>query len=178
MSEANKNWKEAWNFVAIGTVVALVIAWIMHFIGGAIGGFYILNGVFPVNESIWEHMKLGFYPCLLVATLPWCNFIAGFEMKKRLIMASLSAMIAQFFIPCGYYCLRYGWNTEGLAWDIAILVVGIFVGLLHAAMIAKYSFCEWIKWISVVYVICMIIIYYIFAFVPPQFPIFNPPVIG
>lgn len=169
---------EVVRFVCYGTIIAYIVAWLMHYIGAAFGGMYILEGVLPINESIWEHMKLAFYPCLIVTLLPWCDYVTRIEFKKRFVMAALGAVISQSTIWLGYYGLKYGCNIEGMLTDFLLLFVGLLLGFVHAAMISDDSIWEWVKCLAIVYVAAMVVFYYIFAFSPLNLPVFIPPMQG
>jgi uncharacterized membrane protein YqaE (UPF0057 family) len=169
---------EVVKFVGYGTVIAFVLAWLMHYIGDAFGGMYVLEGILPVNESIWEHLKLAFYPSIVVTMLPWCDYVRRIEWKKRFVLATISAVLSQIIVWAGYYGLKYGFYLEGMLIDLLLLLVGLLFGLVHAAMISDDNIWECVKWLGIVYIIAMTVMNYIFAFAPLNLPIFIPPVQG
>lgn len=169
---------EVVKFVVFGTVVAFILACLMHYIGSSFGGMYVLEGVLPINESIWEHMKLGFYPSIFVTLVPWCDYVKRIEFKKRWVMAAISAAISSIVICTGYYGLKHGFYLEGMIVDFLLLAIGLVVGFVHAAMISDDGICGWVKWVCIIYIVLMAVLYYIFAFAPMNLPVFVPPVQG
>ena len=164
---------EVVKFVGYGTVIAFIVAWLMHAIGDAIGGSFLIDGIFPNNESIWNHMKLAFYPSLIVTLVPWCEYVKRIEFKKRCVMATIAAFMSQFIVAMGYYGLRFGFNIEGMITNFVLLFVALLFGFIHAAMISDDHIYQWVRWLGVAYVVGMVGLYYIFAAVTPALPIFT-----
>lgn len=169
---------EVIKFVILGTVVAFILAFLMHYIGSSFGGMYVLEGVLPINESVWEHMKLGFYPSIFVTLVPWCSYVKQIAFKRRWVMAAIGAAISSIVIWAGYYGLKHGFYVEGMVVDFLLLAVGLLFGFVHAAMISDDGIYEWVKWLCIIYIVLMAVIYYIFAFAPLNLPVFVPPVQG
>lgn len=169
---------ETVKFVGYGTVIAFVLAWLMHYIGNAFGGMYVLEGVLPINESIWEHTKIAFYPSIFVTLVPWCDFVKRIEWKKRFVLAAVSGILSKLIVWVGYYGLKYGLNREGMLIDCCLLIVGLLVGFARAAMLADANIYDWVKWVCIIYIVAMVVFFYIFAFAPVDLPLFMPPVQG
>ena len=53
-----------------GAIFIIVIGLALHFVFSWTGGWRPVAVVAAVNESIWEHLKLAFWPGLLWALLP------------------------------------------------------------------------------------------------------------
>ena len=79
-----------------GFIAVSLLGTFLHFLFDLTGGSFPAALVSAVNESIWEHMKLLFYPMMLVAlvenrawgkTLPsfWCIKLAGTLLGLALI---------------------------------------------------------------------------------------------
>lgn len=171
-TKATVDMTDAVQFCVYGTIIGFALACIIHFFGSKLGGFVILDGLVPVNESIWEHLKVAFYPCIIVNLLVWCDFVRKIPLGRRVLMASLSAFIAQGNVWLGYYGMKFGWKFEGMAVDFTILAISILLGLLHAIFLLQFHVPKWVNWIGGIYLICMIICNYIFAFYPLAYPIF------
>lgn len=79
----------------------------------------------PIRESLWEHVKLVFWPLLLAGNLLTEKGERGVRAAWRLsaILSSL-AMLAVAYV---YHILLRG---EGLAFDIGLYVVSIVLGFL------------------------------------------------
>ena len=83
----------------------------------------------PVNESVWEHLKLLYYPTLLTAyLLSKCTME-----RQRLWSGFLIAVLAMpLFLVGVYYLLVCGFGVEGLLADIGLYVVTMAGGFTLA----------------------------------------------
>ena len=52
-------------YIIKGTIFVLITGVISHFVYEWSGNNRLVGLFFPTNESVWEHMKLCFYPYLL-----------------------------------------------------------------------------------------------------------------
>lgn len=57
----------------ITTAVLLVLGTSMHFVHHLPFFGHVMGWIFPVNESVWEHMKMIFYPSVLLALYMWIS---------------------------------------------------------------------------------------------------------
>lgn len=64
-------------FCIIGAVVTIVLGILSHFVYDWTGQNFCVGLFFPINESTWEHMKLVYFPMLLV------TLTAGRFLEKR-----------------------------------------------------------------------------------------------
>lgn len=130
-----------------------------------IAGFF-----FPVNESIWEHLKLAFYPILIVWIFP-----QNFTWKAALCGAGNSTITCMLIILTGYYTLKYGFSVEGLAIDLILLFIGILfgqtVGFQQAIHNGKATGILW-----GFYLILIAGVFILFTQFPPNLPVFQPPI--
>lgn len=85
-----------------------------------------LVGLFaPVNESVWEHLKLLFWPYLAAAFLltrsqaekhrAWCGFL-------------LAQLAMPLFLLGVYYLLLGGFSVSSLALDVGLYYVSLALG--------------------------------------------------
>lgn len=52
----------------IGIIFVLVLGTIFHFLYEWTENNFVVGLFAPINESVWEHMKLVFFPCYYI---PW-----------------------------------------------------------------------------------------------------------
>ena len=161
----------------IGFIFTGVLGTFFHFLFDLTGGSIGAALISAVNESIWEHMKLLFYPMVLFAfieygrwgkDLPhfWCIKLRGILLGLILIpvlyysytgILGVSAdwfNIAIFFITAG---VVYRWETQQLLSDAkkpckSLVALGM-LGLMAVA-------------------------FTMLTFFPPRIPLFQDPVTG
>ena len=110
----------------IGAVYMIVFGSALHFAFGWSGGWRPLALVAAVNESIWEHLKLAFWPGVLwgaVMRLP-----AGVSRTDALAAKGVGLLVAAALIVAIFtsYTAILGRNLLPL--DIGTFVVAILVG--------------------------------------------------
>jgi hypothetical protein len=130
----------------------------------------------PVNESVWEHLKIIFYPILMW----WLIFyIVGhkkyeLDINNWIVGAVSSAIIAMLGIVFLYYFIFSGLavgdnNAIHIIIEIVSIILGQSVGY-HIASRAKVNKSTAIIFISLSIIIIMILA--IFTFLPPNAPLF------
>ena len=128
--------------------------------------------VAPVNESVWEHLKLLYYPTLLAAyLLSQCT-----GERRRLWSGFLVAVLTMpVFLVGVYYLLACGFGVEGLPVDIGLYAVTMAGGFVLAYVLFRKG-CA----VRATGVLTMLVIFYgaflvVFSFAAPHFGIFLPP---
>ena len=133
-----------------------------------------LTAIFaPVNESVWEHLKLLFYPTLLAGLfLSWHA-----PLRQRVWGAILLAALAQpLFLLALYYPLRAGFGVESVAVDILLYYAAMAFGGVLAERLCRSGISHRLAGIATMlaglYAVCLLL----FTFAAPNLPIFleNP----
>ena len=101
---------------AVGGLFCCLVGSGSHFVFDLTGGELLAGIFFPVNESVWEHLKLVFFPSFIyfAVALP----CAG-RLKNRLFGAFAATYIAAAFIPVVYYIYTAFTGASVLGADIA-----------------------------------------------------------
>lgn len=113
-------------FVALG-----ILGPVLHFIAPQVSQIPLFRGFLPINESIWEHLKLIFYPAVAVGLLR--RIVLGKLQRGILttfaegILLSMALLVAAFYTYSGILGMHF------LTADIALyylcsLVLAIYVG--------------------------------------------------
>lgn len=114
-------------------VVTLVVGGLLHNVYVWIpNGFTAL--IAPVNESLWEHTKIIFYPLLLAGFL--CNRkkdpVAGAAWGLAAVGASAMMLVTAY----GYHRV---FEQDSFIFDIALYVVAILVGFFLAQILKRLT---------------------------------------
>ncbi len=112
------------SFLAEAAVV-FVIGAANHFLFDAIGRWAPLGWAAPVNESLWEHLKMAFWPAMIVggvlnARLP--------TIEHRLVCTTAAAWIATLLVVPLFYAYTHILGHHHLAADVAIFAVAVAAG--------------------------------------------------
>ena len=133
-----------------------------------------LTAVFaPVNESVWEHLKLLYWPFLAAAFVltkgeadgrgRWCGLLAGLLGAPLLLLGA-------------YYMLSCGFALRGLALDLVLYILAMAGGFWLAWHLQKAEFPAWLCGVLVIAAGVYGAALALFSFAPPELPIFTPPV--
>lgn len=104
----------------IGIFFVLITGTLSHFCYGWSGNHHIVGLFTPVNESVWEHMKLLFFPMLLYSLLMIFKFRKNFPCIAPAL--SWGILAGTLLIPVLYYAY-----TSILGRNIFILDIGTFI---------------------------------------------------
>ena len=107
-------------------LATVLLGTIWHFIYQMSGDNFIVGLVAPINESVWEHLKIVFFPLVIV------GLVAYFRLKPNkgnfctgLLVGSLTGMMIVFF---GFY-LYTSIIGESLIIDILLFIASIIVAM-------------------------------------------------
>lgn len=152
-------------------VVALGV--FLHFAYELSGGNPIVGLFALVNESIWEHLKLIFFP-MLVLTL-WDMFTNQQNYLCFLPPRTVGTLTGMAFIVIVYYTITgvLGFQTAWL--NILIYLLGVLVAFLAEKKLCHRCNAISIK-VAIVIWILFIVLFIIFTIAPPALGIFIPPV--
>lgn len=119
------NNKGIFKWEAYGFLFITLIGSLMHFCFEWSGGFVPLALFCSVNESVWEHLKLGFWPAFFLAIFEyvcWGKTSRNFIVAKVISLCIIPAAIAAIFYS--YTCIL---GRNFLILDISSFVLAILL---------------------------------------------------
>lgn len=154
----------------IAAVVAAAVGTALHYLYD-ISPNLISALLAPVNESVWEHLKLLFWPTLGAAVV----LSARAPCRIRLWSGFLAALLAMpAFLLGAYYALR-AIGVEGLAVDIGLYYLTMLGGFFLAERLARSGRAQRATGILLMLVILYGSSLILFTFAAPPFALFQPP---
>lgn len=165
--------KEFWKSEGLGIIFTAAIGSFWHF-AYDLSKENILVALFcPVNESTWEHLKLLFFPYLLFSLLrPFFS-----QKKSSVFTTSVFSGVAAglFFIPEAFYALLLLFGFHSLPTDIAIFLLSVVLSFAVSYQVEiRKSPC--FNSLSVLFLLTLTGLFFIFTFAPPGTPLFQDPV--
>jgi len=153
----------------------------MHFVYEWSGNLTIVGIFAPVNESLWEHLKLTFWPMLI-----WW-FVGYFSYGKNnrinpvqwFVSCTVALLVCPLVILAFYYTYTRALGIESLILDIFSLFLGVAAAqilALHVYNYAKFNLC-WLFWAFVIQIL-MVVAFTVFTFIPPHIPLFQDSLTG
>lgn len=146
----------------------------MHFLVKLSGKSGFVAAIAPVNESVWEHLKMVLVPVIL-----WWHIFFLLRGKKqeldpnRWFTGALVALgSALLTIPLLYYFYTQAFGVEFVVVDVLILLAAVTVGqLLGMSVYRNTNGIPWV--ISLVIMIGILAGFALFTFYPPHIPLFK-----
>lgn len=167
--------KIKWEFV-IGIIFVVFAGCIFHFAYDWTGKNGIVGLFVPVNESVWEHMKLLFFPMLFYFPV----FVMISKKDRSCVVSSYCTGIltGTSLIPILFYVY-----TNILKRDILVLDISIFVLCTVAAFGTVYFLNRSCRLKDYSALLCGLVIvsllcFLVFTCYPPDHIIFSDPLAG
>lgn len=158
---------------AIGFFAVCLAGVLLHFTYGWTNQNYIVGLFSPVNESIWEHMKLIYFPMLIFFMI---EYVFLYRSMPRLFRADIIGILTgTLLIPVIFYTSLGILGAHYLALDILIFIICAAVGFYARGRSLllpgrkKYTFF---------YFLCTLalgVCFLIFTYYPPSISLFAAP---
>ena len=130
----------------------------------------------PVNESVWEHLKLALYPTVLwwAAGYLLASKKAKVNVGRWMSCSIVSILVSCTFIVSFYYVMKGAFGVESMFIDILSFVIGVLFGQLVSLYVYRYTVLGRNCTVcSIVVILTMTFIFSVFTFFPPQVPLFH-----
>lgn len=155
-----------------GFVFTGITGTLLHFLYDWTNQSIIVAPFSAVNESIWEHMKLLFFPMFIFALVQykftgknyeffWCAKLVG-------------TIVGLFLIPIIYYTYTgvFGVNADWFNIVIFFIAAGTAYYLENLLLKNKLNFCS--SPLIAFVILCIIaVLFVVMTFVQPQIPLFQ-----
>jgi len=164
-----------WELVGIGVI--FIVGALFHFLFEWAGGWSPVGVIAAVNESVWEHFKIAFWPALFYAIIEYPflkRSVNNFFIAKAIGIYVMPVVIAAIF-----YAYTAIFDEEILIVDILIFLVAVVLGQLASYKILTLK--QWPRWmggVGMVMVILLAAAFGVFTFYPPELGIFRDAVSG
>jgi hypothetical protein len=161
-----------------GALFTLVVGTLLHFVFDWSSG-NLFAGVFaPVNESVWEHLKMLITPVLLFSVLEY--FVYGHEYPNFVPAKVLSVFVGMAVIVVLFYTYSGIIGQNYLPADILTFILGVAAAyvfsyrLLSSGRLSSVN-ANILSWFFLtVLIVCTVF----FTFNPPHIDIFKDSVTG
>lgn len=171
MYEANKKLL-CWEVAAF--IFTAVIGSMLHFTYKWSGHNSLVGLFSPVNESVWEHLKLGFFSILFFSIIQ--NYSIEEAARNFFIGKLTAAVVMNIIIVVVFYAYTYFAKHSILAVYIPLYFVAALIGHILCYTILKCN-----KDLKILNLICFIamfalaLLFMCFTYYPPDFKIFQDP---
>jgi len=160
-----------------GIVFILLFGSVLHFTFEWSGNQPVVGVFSAVNESVWEHLKLAFWPTLLFAIIAYAllkGAVNNFSLAK-----TVGVYVMVGIIPAIFYTYTTFTGESIFAIDIASFVIAVIVGQLASYTLLTYhALPRKLAWVSLFFFALLAVLFAVFTFYPPHVQIFQDPITG
>jgi hypothetical protein len=141
-------------------------------------GFNPVVGAFSaVNESVWEHLKLGFWPAVLYAAIEYRQIrkqTNNFFVAKTVVPYTIIVVVTDIF-----YSYTSITGESIFLIDITSFFVAVIIGqYISYRLLTRKKLAKWTKMAALALFILLGILFVVFTFYPPELPPFQDPISG
>ena len=160
-----------------GFVFTAVMGTLLHFLFDWTGGNIVAALFSAVNESIWEHLKLLFYPMVAFAVIEY--FFWGKDVKAFWCVKLMGTLLGLVLIPVVYYTYTgiLGVNADWFNVTLFFLAAGV-VFFVETKLFQRGDSCPLGRKTAVIFLCFLAVCFTVFTFFPPRIPFFRDPVTG
>lgn len=156
-------------------ILAIVFGTLLHFTYEWSGENRIVGLFSATNESVWEHLKLVFYPMLILAIVEY--FVVKKEANNYIEAKSLGIFLAIAFIIVFYYTYTGIIGKTFFIIDILTFIISIILGewVSYKLIIRKSESTTLSKILSSAIIFYFLISFILFTYNPPNINLFKDP---
>ncbi len=160
-----------------GAVFISLSGSLLHFAFEFFGEWPPVALIAAVNESVWEHLKLAFWPAVIYGFIEWPHF----RRSAKNFWAAKTVGI--FAMPVIILSLFYGYTAmtgHNILWvDISLFVLAVLAGqMISCGLLLRASFGARFNFPAMILLISMIVAFSLLTFFPPRVPLFLDPRTG
>lgn len=163
---------KTWQIISV--IICLILGVILHFTYEWSGENTIVGLFSAVNESTWEHLKLAFFPMLIMAIIGF--WVIGKRTNNYWLAQAIGIIVAITFIVTFFYTYRgvLGKNIDVL--NIGSFLVAVILGEFVTYKILKSGKNYNAEIVSIIFLIILFFSFILYTFYPLQIPLFKDPI--
>lgn len=165
--------KKIKNYQIFSCFFVTILGTILHFTYQLSGKNHIVAVFSSINESVWEHLKLLYFPMLLTIIIGF--FYIGKSIPNFLCAKTLGIVTALLFTIIFFYTYT-GILGKNIAFvDISSFFIATFIGeaLSYILMINRFK-CN--NTVSIIILIVLFFLFKRFTFTTPNIALFKDPI--
>ena len=160
-----------------GFIFTAITGTLLHFLFDWTGENTVIALFSAVNESIWEHLKLLFYPMVTVAVIQY--FFWGKKFDSFWCIKLLGILIGLVLIPVVYYTYTGILGVKADWFNITIFFIAAAVVFWTETKLFQREYVCRIGSPLAIIIICLLaVVFTILTFMPPHIPFFQDPITG
>lgn len=158
------------NYQIVTAIFICILGTLLHFTYKFLGENIFISWFSAINESVWEHLKLLFFPMLLTTMIGY--FYMGKAVPNFLCSKALGIVTSMLFIIIFFYTYTGIIGKSIVFIDIASFFVAAILGeyLAYRLMTSNFK-CNNV--IAIISLVIILICFIVFTYSPPNIGIFK-----
>ncbi len=166
--------KKIFYWELFGFIFTIVVGSLLHFCFEWSGNYKPLAIICAVNESVWEHLKLGFWPFLFYSIIEY--FAYGMQVPNFITAKAVGLYVIPITITLIFYIYTAILGTHNLIIDIALFVLSALLAFIigYKIIISPKDYSAY-KRISIAAITIAVLAFSLLTYYPPKLEIFKDP---
>lgn len=161
-------------WIASIVVIILIVltGWILSALHVWTGRNSLIGSLAPINNSVWEQLKLIHTPAVLFGFIAW--LVIGKYTHNYMTAIFLAILFSMIFFIVAFYTYVGIFGRSVLAIDVIIYVLSVI--LLVAAFYyysVQYPYPHWTIVVSFIGLTIISTLIFVFSYFPPAIPLFD-----
>ncbi|MEE4303883.1 MAG: DUF6512 family protein [Wenzhouxiangella sp.] len=161
----------AWLVLTVATVPIFLLGSILHFVYDWSGGWRPVALLGAVNESVWEHLKIAFWPAVLSGLFEWS--ILGRRYPSFWAARTLGLLVTPVTIAVVFYGYTALLGGHWLIADIGTFLVGIAAGQWVCYAALDWRPARSTRWLLRLVLIGLLVSFSCLTYWPLEWPLFQ-----
>ncbi|MDJ0272569.1 MAG: DUF6512 family protein [Candidatus Caldarchaeum sp.] len=129
-----------------------------------------------VNESVWEHLKLAFFPALFLA-LPTYILLRR-DYPNFFLGKTVGMLTTPLTIVVGFYGYETLFHSSNIVYDIGLFIFAVILGQLVSYRLIQTNWDKRLNALPIAVLILFTVVFFLFTFQPPELELFKDPLTG
>lgn len=157
---------------SIGGFFAIVLlGFLYHYLYEWSHKCVLIAALTPVNESVWEHLKLGLWAVISFSVVEY--FALGKEINNYFFSKAVGVLIISFTILLVFYTYTMFLNRTIVLLDISSYIIGVLLCQLFCHKVFQMKQSNTLNISGLILLITFCVIFAIYTFHPPRLEIFK-----
>ena len=157
-------------FEIISTIFVMVLGTFLHFTYKWSNNNMLVGIFSPINESIWEHLKLMFFPMLITIIIGY--LYKGKDIDNYLSSKVIGTIVMLSFTIVFYYTYSGILGTNYTGVDVSIFFIAVALGQYVSYKLMKTKF-HGNNITATIILLVLLLCFVIFTFFPPNIALFK-----
>ncbi|BAJ50997.1 conserved hypothetical protein [Candidatus Caldarchaeum subterraneum] len=145
----------------------------LHFTYELSGGNMAVALISAVNESVWEHLKLAFFPALFLAVPAFIRLRRDYP--NFFLGKTVGMLVTPFTIVVGFYGYETIFHSSNTVYDIGLFIAAVILGQFVSYRLIQRHGRRRFNALPLAVLILMTALFFLFTFQPPALEVFRDP---